>query len=135
LLARQSERFLEIGSLHPPLAALRRFPRRPLHKTPVERPVFFFSASFSALTGTFCAPARPSLPTAAKGNECASIFLRLVREKRCRPPKRDRFCDRAQLLFRLVFCNWQRRKRRRTGSATESAAADPVREGVPSTDL
>ena len=53
LLARQSGRFLEIGSLHPPLAALRRFPRRPLHKTPVERPVFSFPQAFRHSPGHF----------------------------------------------------------------------------------
>ena len=34
--SRQSGHFLEIASLLPPLAALRRFPRRPAHRTPLK---------------------------------------------------------------------------------------------------
>ena len=51
---RQSGHFLEIGSLLPPLAALRRFPRRPVYRTPCNPSVGagFYPARSSALLVT-----------------------------------------------------------------------------------
>ena len=47
--SRQPGHFLESASLHPPQAALRRFPRRPLQKrkTPTWVSFFFWSSTFA----------------------------------------------------------------------------------------